>query len=173
MNYAVIISGSGSNLQAFIDASQSGQLDARLALVISNRADAYGLQRAAQAGIATVTVDHREYGQREDFDRALLQAIAPHGVDLIIGSKGFGGTVSWLRSPLNPRDLESWMRSRVGDDPYGELIGDLKPRGGPNGLVLRHGYIIAEWGNTRRVDVTYSVTKSFSPPRRGLPWRRA
>ena len=84
MNYAVIISGSGSNLQAFIDASQSGQLDARLALVISNRADAYGLQRAAQAGIATVTIDHREYGQREDFDRAMLQAIAPHGVDLII-----------------------------------------------------------------------------------------
>ncbi len=75
--------------------------------------------------------------------------------------------------PDTPRDLESWMRSRVGDDPYGELIGDLKPRGGPNGLVLRHGYIIAEWGDTRRVDVTYSVTKSFSPPRRGLPWRRA
>ena len=84
MNYAVIISGSGSNLQAFIDASQSGQLDARLALVVSNRTDAYGLQRAEKAGIATVTVDHREYGQREDFDRALLQAIAPHGVDLII-----------------------------------------------------------------------------------------
>ena len=39
--------------------------------------------------------------------------------------------------PDTPRDLESWMRSRVGDDPYGELIGDLKPRGGPNGLVLR------------------------------------
>lgn len=70
--------------------------------------------------------------------------------------------------PDTPRDLESWMRSRVGDDPYGELIGDLKPRGGPNGLVLRHGYIIAEWGDTRRVDVTYSVTKSFLSATTGL-----
>ncbi len=84
VNYAVIISGSGSNLQAFIDASQSGQLDARLAVVVSNRDDAYGLQRATAAGIATLTVDHREYERREDFDRALLQALAPYAVELVI-----------------------------------------------------------------------------------------
>jgi len=84
MNLAVFISGSGSNLQAFIDASQSGQLDARLALVLSNRADAYGLQRAAEAGIDTLTVDHRDYSRREDFDQALLQALAPYAVDLVI-----------------------------------------------------------------------------------------
>jgi phosphoribosylglycinamide formyltransferase-1 len=73
-----------STLQAFIDASCSGRLDARLAVVLSNRADAYGLQRAADAGIATVTVDHRQYERREDFDHALLQALAPHGVELVI-----------------------------------------------------------------------------------------
>ncbi|MCZ6828108.1 MAG: phosphoribosylglycinamide formyltransferase [Gammaproteobacteria bacterium] len=84
MNTAVIISGSGSNLQAFIDASQNGQLDARLAVVLSNRADAYGLQRAAHADIAAVTVDHRDYSRREDFDQAMLQALAPYAVDLII-----------------------------------------------------------------------------------------
>lgn len=84
INYAVLISGSGSNLQAFIDASQNDLLEARLALVLSNRADAYGLQRAAQAGIATAIVDHHQYESREDFDRALLQALAPHGVELVI-----------------------------------------------------------------------------------------
>ena len=70
--------------------------------------------------------------------------------------------------PNSPRDLESWMRSRAGDDPYAALIGDLKPRGGPAGLVVRHGYIVAEWGDTKRVDVTYSVTKSFLSTTVGL-----
>ncbi len=70
--------------------------------------------------------------------------------------------------PNSPRDLESWMRSRAGDDPYATLIGDLKPRGGPAGLVVRHGYIVAEWGDTKRVDVTYSVTKSFLSTTVGL-----
>ena len=70
--------------------------------------------------------------------------------------------------PNTPRDLESWMRSRAGDDPYAALIGDLKPRGGPAGLVLRHGYIVVEWGDTKRVDVTYSVTKSFLSTTVGL-----
>ena len=79
-----MISGSGSNLQAFIDASQNELLGARLAVVLSNRADAYGLQRAAQAGIATAIVDHHQYEKREDFDRALLEALAPYEVKLVI-----------------------------------------------------------------------------------------
>ncbi len=70
-------------------------------------------------------------------------------------------TFAIANEPDSPRDLEAWMRSRAGDDPYGQLIGDLKPRGGPAGLVVRNGYIVAEWGDTKRVDVTYSVTKSF------------
>jgi CubicO group peptidase (beta-lactamase class C family) len=60
-----------------------------------------------------------------------------------------------------PRDLERWMNARGADDPYSELLGSLRPRGGPAGLVVRGGYIVAEWGDTRRADVTYSVTKSF------------
>lgn len=72
--------------------------------------------------------------------------------------------------PDSPRDLEAWMRSRSGDDPYGALIGPLKPRGGSNGLIVRHGYIVAEWGDTKRVDVTYSVTKSFLSTTTGLAW---
>ena len=84
MNYAVLISGSGSNLQAFIDASQSGELTGNLAVVVSNRADAYGLQRAADAGIPTLVVDHREYPDRESFDQALVDALAPYSAELVI-----------------------------------------------------------------------------------------
>lgn len=84
MKIAVLISGSGSNLQAFIDDAACGKLSAEIALVLSNRADAFGLQRAADAGIATVVVDHKAYEKREDFDRAMLDALAPHSVDLVI-----------------------------------------------------------------------------------------
>ena len=94
------------------------------------------------------------------------RAPADVGMDSLLLAKAVSFAIE--NEPDTPRDLESWMRSRVGDDPYGELIGDLKPRGGPNGLVLRHGYIIAEWGDTRRVDVTYSVTKSFLSATTGL-----
>ncbi len=84
MKLAVLISGSGSNLQAFIDACQTGSLNAEIALVLSNRADAYGLVRAAEAGIATAAIDHTAYAKREEFDLALIDALHPHAVDLVI-----------------------------------------------------------------------------------------
>jgi phosphoribosylglycinamide formyltransferase-1 len=84
MKLAVLISGAGSNLQAFIDATANGALDAEVSLVLSNRADAFGLERAATAGIATAVVDHKAFANREDFDRALLASLAPHKVDLVI-----------------------------------------------------------------------------------------
>ncbi len=71
----VLISGSGSNLQALIDAIADGTLDAEIRCVISNRGDAYGLQRARQAGIATRVLNHREFASREAFDAALLKEI--------------------------------------------------------------------------------------------------
>jgi len=84
MKIAVLISGSGSNLQALIDTAASGSLDADIAVVLSNKAEAYGLERAADAGIATAIVDHRDFEQRKDFDRALLAALQPYAVDLVI-----------------------------------------------------------------------------------------
>lgn len=71
----VLISGGGTNLQALIDALRAGELPAEIAAVISNRGDAYGLQRAAQVGIPTRVVDHRHYPDRPTFDRALLAEI--------------------------------------------------------------------------------------------------
>ena len=83
-NIAILISGTGSNLQAFIDAVASGQLQAKISLVISNKPDAAGLQRAADAGIETLCIDHRGYEHRETFDAALTNALQKHDIDLVV-----------------------------------------------------------------------------------------
>src|SRR4029079_3638527 len=79
----VLISGRGSNLQAIIDAIASGRLDARIAVVISNRADAGGLERARAAGIETVVMPHKAYPDRAAYDRALADALKSRGVVLV------------------------------------------------------------------------------------------
>lgn len=80
----VLISGNGSNLQALIDAIAAGTLPAVIGAVISNRSDAYGLERARRAGIATRVIDHRAYADRSAFDAALQQAIDDHHPDLVV-----------------------------------------------------------------------------------------
>lgn len=82
-NLGVLISGRGSNLQALIDTIATGELDARIAVVISNKADAAGLDRARAAGIETLTISHRDYGVRADFDRAIASALLERGVNLV------------------------------------------------------------------------------------------
>jgi phosphoribosylglycinamide formyltransferase 1 len=79
----VLISGRGSNLQALIDAVADRQLDARIAIVISNRASAAGLGRASAAGIETLIIDHRGFAARDDFDRAVASELVRRGVRLV------------------------------------------------------------------------------------------
>jgi phosphoribosylglycinamide formyltransferase-1 len=79
----VLISGRGSNLQALIDAIASGRLDATIALVISNREDAAGLERARQAGIEAICVSHKGWASREEFDRALVRELQAREVGLV------------------------------------------------------------------------------------------
>jgi phosphoribosylglycinamide formyltransferase-1 len=81
---AILISGRGSNMEAFIEACARGDLAATIALVVSNNPDAAGLQRAAAAGITTRCVDHRAYRDREAFERALLTALEPCRADLVV-----------------------------------------------------------------------------------------
>ena len=82
-NIAVLISGRGSNLQAIIDAIGDGRLDARIALVISNKTDAYGLERARKAGIETLVLDHKSFPSREAFDQAMVDALLARDVELV------------------------------------------------------------------------------------------
>ena len=84
----ILISGAGSNMAAIARAAErerwAERLGARVAAVVSNRPDAGGLRVAAEMGIATTVVDHKAFGQREDFDAALIQAIDPHAPALVV-----------------------------------------------------------------------------------------
>jgi len=80
---AVLISGSGSNLQAIIDASEKGEIPCTVGLVISNKADAYGLVRAKKHGITTEVVDHRNFAGREEFDAKLVEILSGCGAELV------------------------------------------------------------------------------------------
>jgi len=79
----VLISGNGSNLQAMIDAVKNG-LAINIAAVISNQPDAYGLQRASDAGIPAHVIDHRQFDSRDDFDTALQEQIDTYQPNLIV-----------------------------------------------------------------------------------------
>lgn len=79
----VLISGRGSNLQSIIDAMRSGRLDARIAVVVSNRAEAEGLRRARDAGIDAVCVNPRDFSDRLEYDRALAALLAERRVELV------------------------------------------------------------------------------------------
>lgn len=81
----VLISGSGSNLQAILDAGAENRLGGgQVVAVISNKAEARGLQRAAAAGIAAHTLSHRDFADRPQFDQALAALIDQHQPDLIV-----------------------------------------------------------------------------------------
>jgi phosphoribosylglycinamide formyltransferase 1 len=80
----VLISGSGTNLQAIIDAIEADQLDATIRLVLSNRADAYGLARAKSHGIPTEVVDHKHFATREAFDAAVVEMLRACDVELVV-----------------------------------------------------------------------------------------
>ena len=68
-------------------------------------------------------------------------------------------------------DLRAYLEERLlTSGPHGEIVGPMKDRGDPNGLILRGGYIVAEWGDTDRVDMTFSITKSYLSTTGGLAW---
>lgn len=81
---AILISGSGTNLQAFIDAVASDGLDLDLRIVFSNNPNAYGLERAQKAGIPTACVRHGDYPDRETFDQAVIAELDQYEPELII-----------------------------------------------------------------------------------------
>jgi phosphoribosylglycinamide formyltransferase 1 len=81
---AVMISGGGTNLQSIIDAIEAKRLDAAIKVVLSNKADAYGLVRARNRGLATAILDHRHYPNREAYDQAVVDLLGAHGVELVV-----------------------------------------------------------------------------------------
>ncbi|KAA2235318.1 phosphoribosylglycinamide formyltransferase [Salinarimonas soli] len=80
---AILISGRGSNMVSLIEAAAAPGFPAEIALILSNRPDAGGLARAAAAGLATATIDHKAYPDRESFERALDEALTQAGIELV------------------------------------------------------------------------------------------
>lgn len=79
----VLISGRGSNLQAILDATGQGRLNARVGVVISNKVGAPGLKRAQKADVQTVVLSHKDFDSRESFDTAVLEALRRYDVDIV------------------------------------------------------------------------------------------
>lgn len=101
LNTAVLISGNGSNLQALLDAAAAPDYPASITLVISNRDDAFGLSRAENAGVPTVTIDHLHYPDRESFDRMMDAALRTHEIELVV--------LAGFMRILSPWFVEQWQ----------------------------------------------------------------
>jgi len=150
---AVLISGGGSNLQALIDAQRAGELPIHIRAVISNRADAYGLTRAAAAGIPTRVLSHKDFPTRAAYDQALsalLEAVDP-GLVVLAGFMriltpgfvaGFHGRMFNIHPSLLPKypGLHTHQRALdAGDTEHGATVHFVTDEldGGPAVLQAR------------------------------------
>jgi phosphoribosylglycinamide formyltransferase-1 len=84
VNLGVLVSGSGSNLQAIIDNIEAGRLDARIKIIISNVPEVFALERAKKHNIPSLVIGHKGYKRREDFDQKIVEALRTHGVELVV-----------------------------------------------------------------------------------------
>ena len=84
LKIGVLVSGSGTNLQAIIDNTESGIINGRVVVVISNIESAYGLERARQHGIAAVYLNPKRYGSIENYNEAIMQELKAQSVDLVV-----------------------------------------------------------------------------------------
>jgi phosphoribosylglycinamide formyltransferase 1 len=84
LKIAVLISGSGSNLQSIIDHIEQGKLNAQITLVLSNKASAFGLERAARHGLKNKIIEHASFESRQDFDQAMVKEIRDSGSEAVI-----------------------------------------------------------------------------------------
>ena len=84
VNLGVLVSGSGSNLQAIIDNIEAGRLDARIRIIISNVPDVFALERAKKHSIPSLVISHKGYKRREDFDKKIVEALQAHEVGLVV-----------------------------------------------------------------------------------------
>lgn len=84
LQLGILVSGTGSNLQAILDAAASGQLDARVRVVLSNKPGVAALSRAERAGVPCEVLSHRSFPDRRSFDLALVEVLRRHGVELVV-----------------------------------------------------------------------------------------
>ena len=101
LEIGVLVSGNGTNLQAILDAVARGTLDARVCCVVSNKADAFALERARKANVPAVAISHKAHATREGFDEAVMAALREHGVEWVI--------LAGFMRVLTPAFLRAWQ----------------------------------------------------------------
>jgi phosphoribosylglycinamide formyltransferase-1 len=84
LRLGILLSGTGTNFQSILDAIEAKRLNAKVCVAISNVASAGGLERAKKTDIPAIVIDHRRYGNRKDFDAALVEVLVGHNVDYVI-----------------------------------------------------------------------------------------
>ena len=104
MRLVVMVSGNGTNLQAILDACANGELPAEVVAVVSNKSDAYALQRAAQAGVVSVHIGQHDGEARADYDARLTDIVAGFAPDLVV-------LAGWMR--ILTKDFLGWFPDRV------------------------------------------------------------
>lgn len=109
LNLGVLVSGSGTNLQAILDAIADGRLDARVNIVVSNKPGVRALERAANANVPTKVLSHRDYPNREAFDEALVAVLREAGVELVV--------LAGFMRILTPRFLDAFPEKVVNIHP--------------------------------------------------------
>ena len=124
LNLAVLISGSGSNLQALIDACANSDFPAQIVLVISNNPDAYGLQRARDAGIKTAIINHKDFDNRAAFEDEIQAALDKQPIDLIC--------LAGFMRILTAGFVEKWPQRILNTHP------SLLPKFGGEGMYGHH-----------------------------------
>ncbi len=107
LKIGVLVSGSGTNLQAILDAIQAGTLEADVRIVISNRPGAQALERARDAGVPTSVISHREFPERMVFDRHLVSALREADVGLVV----LAGSAC-MRHVRRSRTVSKWPDAR-------------------------------------------------------------
>ena len=163
MKAAILVSGSGTNLQSFIDQVADKRLDLDIAIVFSNRSDAYGLTRAKNAGLRTVFIEHGDFEDRETFDRAVAAALDTFEAELIILAgfmrilspwfvQHFKGRILNIHPALLPRFPGLHTHARVlqaGDTHHGSTIHFVTEEldGGPGFLAGRIAITPGETAN--------------------------
>ena len=132
LDLGVLVSGSGTNLQAILDAIQRGDLDADVRMVLSNRDDAYALERAQKAGVRTQVLSHRGFADRTTFDLALVETLRSAGATTI--------ALAGFMRVLTPTFLEAFAGRVINIHPA--LLPSF-PGTHAQGQALRYGVKIA------------------------------
>ena len=118
-------------------------------------------QRAAATAPAAYFPERFDWQHKKPEEVGMDSSLVNEAVQLAIAEETQG-----------PKDMRQFLAQSFSKEPFDTIIGPIKDRGGASGLIVRNGYIVAEWGDPQRVDITNSVTKTFLTTVVGLAWQR-